>query len=167
MSGLRIDVTDILGHPAARREVAVDLALEGLGGTSARIVAPIHVALALERIPEGIVARGALDATWRAECSICLHDLEQPMRVTVDELFETHPVEGETYPIDGTEIDVEQLARDALLLELPLAPHCDTPCEPAVVPSGASLSVAAQADPGPEAGESRDPRWAALSELDL
>lgn len=167
MSGLLIDVTDLLGHPAARREVAVDLALEGLGGTSARIVSPIHVALALERIPEGIVARGALDATWRAECSICLRDLEQPMRVEVDEMFETHPVEGETYPIDGTEIDVEQLARDALLLELPLAPHCSGPCEPAVVPSRASALVAAEADPEPEAGESRDPRWAALSELDL
>ena len=167
MSGLRIDVTDLLGHPAARREVAVDLALDELGGTSARIVAPIHVALALERIPDGIVARGALDATWRAECSICLRDLEQPMRVDVDELFETDPVEGETYPIDGTEIDVEQLVRDALLLELPLAPHCATPCEPAAVPPGAALSVAREAESEPETGESRDPRWAALSELEL
>ena len=163
MSGLRIDVTDLLGHPAARREVAVDLALDGLDAASARIVAPIHVTLVLERIPDGIVARGALDTTWRAECSVCLRDLEQPMRVTVDELFENEPVEGETYPIDGAEIDVEQLARDALLLELPLAPHCETPCEPGVVPPGAALSIAPEA----ETGESRDPRWAALAELDL
>jgi uncharacterized protein len=165
MSGLRIDVTDLLAHPAARREVAVDLALDELSGTSARIVAPIHVALVLERIPDGIVARGALDTAFRAECSICLRDLEQPMRVDVDEMFETDPVEGETYPIDGTEIDVEQLARDALLLELPLAPHCDAPCRPAVVSPGVALSVAPEAKP--DTGESGDPRWAALSELDL
>jgi uncharacterized protein len=123
------------------------------------------VALVLERIPDGIVARGALDTAFRAECSICLRDLEQPMRVDVDEMFETDPVEGETYPIDGTEIDVEQLVRDALLLELPLAPHCDAPCRPAAVSPGAALSVAPEAKP--DTGESGDPRWAALSELDL
>jgi uncharacterized protein len=163
MSGLRIDVTDLLANTGARREVAIDQALDDLRGSSARIEGPIHVALVLERIPDGIVARGSMDAAWQAQCSVCLVDLEQPMHVDVDELFETDPVEGETYPIEGVELDLEQLARDALLLELPIAPHCDTDCAPAAVPEGVALTTATD----DESAEPRDPRWAALSELEL
>ena len=80
------------------------------------------------------------------------------------ELFEPHPLDGDTYPIEGHEIDLEQLVRDALLLELPLAPACDdADCAPATAPG--VLVGAADSDPaGPEP---TDPRWAALSELDL
>jgi len=163
MSGLRIDVTDLLANAGARREVTIDQVLEDLRGSSTRIEGPVHVALVLERIPDGIVARGAMDATWQAQCSVCLVDLEQPIRVEVDELFESDPVEGETYPIEGVELDLEQLARDALLLELPIAPHCAAECAPAVVPDGVALTTAADA----ESAEPRDPRWAALSDLEL
>ena len=37
------------------------------------------------------------------------------------ELYEPHPVDdGDTYPLEGHELDLEQLVRDALVLELPL-----------------------------------------------
>lgn len=172
MSGLRIDVTDLLARNGARREVTIDQALDDLHGTSARIEAPIHVDMVLERIPDGVVARGSMDATWLAQCSVCLRDLEQPMTVAVDELFEKDPIEGETYPLEGVELDLEQVARDALILELPLAPHCETPCAPAVVPPGVVLSTEPNDesdDPGDEsdAPASGDPRWSVLSELEL
>jgi uncharacterized metal-binding protein YceD (DUF177 family) len=77
------------------------------------------------------------------------------LRVHVDELFEPNPVAGETYPIEGHELDLEQLIRDAVLLELPLAPHCDSPC----TPDGLTESDGDGADV--------DPRWAALSQLQL
>ena len=153
MSGLRIDVADLLSHPGARRDVALTEELDDLGGSAARVVGPVDVAVTLERIPEGIVVRGTVAARWRAECSVCLRDLERDVVLHADELFETSPVEGETYPILGHEIDLEQLVRDTVLLELPLAPHCDVPCEPAVTSD--------------ESDEPVDPRWAALSELEL
>lgn len=168
MSGLRIDVADLLAHPAARRDVCLEQALDELAGTSARIEAPVNVRLVLERIPDGIVARGTIASKWQAECSVCLCDLERNFTVEFDELFETDPVEGATYPIEGDEIDVEQLARDALLLDLPLAPHCDAPCTPGVVPEGVVLC---DDDPNsrfdPELDEERDPRWSVLEELEL
>jgi uncharacterized protein len=153
MSGLRIDVADLLSHPGARREVVLAEELDDLGGSAARVVGPVGLAVSLERIPEGIVVRGTVTARWRAECSVCLRDLERDVVLHADELFETDPVEGETYPIVGHEIDLEQLVRDTVLLDLPLAPHCDVPCEPAVTSD--------------ESDEPVDPRWAALSELEL
>jgi uncharacterized protein len=160
MSALRIDVADLLTHPGARRPLHLEASVEGLGTRVARIVEPIRLDLVLERVPDGIVARGELRARWEGECSACLRELSADLGVGVAELFESHPLEGDdTYPIEGHEIDLEQLVRDALVLELPLAPLCDDgACAPATAP-GAFIGAADQ--------EPADPRWAALSELEL
>jgi len=161
MSALRIDVADLLTHPGARRPVHLEAAVEGLGTKVARIAEPVRLDLVLERVPDGIVARGELHARWEGECGTCLRELSADLAVGVAELFEHHPLEGDdTYPIEGHEIDLEQLVRDALVLELPLAPVCDDrDCAPADTPGvliGATDTEAAA-----------DPRWAALSELEL
>jgi len=158
MSGLRIDVADLLAHPGTRRDVRVSAPLEGLAGSAARVTEPVDLAVTLERIPDGIVVRGTVQTRWQGQCSYCLTELDEPIELHFDELFETDPVEGETYPIEGHEIDLEQLARDTVLLELPLAPHCATPCvsdTPEIETEGSAPSDLA------------DPRWAALSELEI
>jgi len=154
MSGFRIDVADLLAHPGARREVTLTAPVADLVGTSARADGPVQIDLTLDRISEGIVARGLVSTDWQADCSLCLNEVSRRLEVHVDELFEPNPVDGETYPIEGHEIDLEQLVRDAVLLELPLAPHCDPPCT-IVLP-----------DQDDEDGPT-DPRWAVLSELEL
>ncbi len=158
MSGFRIDVADLLAHAGARRDVTVSEVVEGLGATAAAVTGPVTVVAHLERIPDGIVVRADLEATWQGQCSYCLGDLEETLHLHADEMFEAVPLEGETYPIEGHEIDLEQLVRDAVLLELPLAPHCEEPCRP-------------EADPAAPSDDSTDtpsdPRWAALSELEI
>lgn len=164
MSALRIDVADLLTHPGARRPVHLEAAVADLGTTVARIVEPVRLDLVLERVPDGIVARGELHARWEGECSSCLRELAADLDVGVGELFEPHPLDEDTYPIEGHEIDLEQLVRDALVLELPLAPACDdADCTPATAPG----VLVGAADSDPSGPEPTDPRWAALSELDL
>lgn len=159
ITALRIDVADLLVQPAARRGLHLEVPVEGLAGSAAWVPddEPVVLDLVLERVPEGIVSRGTITAHWQAECSICLAELDEDLTVTVNELFEPEPVEGETYPLEGHELDLEQLVRDAILLELPLAPTCDSvgrgPC---------STELAAAHEPPPP-----DPRWSVLSELDL
>lgn len=156
---LRIDVADLLTHPAARRALHLEVPVDALAGSAARVPddEPVVLDLVLERVPEGIVVRGTVRAVWRGSCGVCLTDLEHTVSPEVAELFEPEPVEGDTYPLEGHEIDLEQLVRDVVLLELPLAPTCETTgraaCTPDVVPDREA--------PPP------DPRWAALSELDL
>lgn len=158
MSGFRIDVADLLARAGARRDVTVAETVEGLGTTAAAVTGPVTVVAHLERIPDGIVVRADVEATWRGRCSYCLGDLRETLHLHADELFEAAPLEGETYPIEGHEIDLEQLVRDAVLLELPLAPRCAEPCR-------------AEADPAEPTDDSTDapsdPRWAALSELEI
>ncbi len=172
MSALRIDVADLLHHPGARRPLHLEAAIAGLGGNVARIEEPVRLDLVLERVPDGIVARGTVHARWEAECSTCLRDLAADLDVGVGELYEHHPVDGETYPIEGETIDLEQLVRDAVLLELPLAPTCAStggePCRPTGAPGVMIGDDDLQAvEPDELDNAPADPRWAALSELEL
>ncbi len=154
MSRFRIDVADLVHHPRARRTVRLTEPVEDLAGSGAAVPDAVAVVVDLERISEGIVVRGTVSATWRGDCARCLTPVSQPLELHVDELFEPDPVPGETYPLEGHELDLEQLVRDAVLLELPLAPRCDPPCP---------LPHHAVDDAEPDV----DPRWRALSELDI
>jgi uncharacterized protein len=163
MSDLRTDVADLLAHAGSRRPLVREAVVDDLRGSAARVEGPVTLDLVLERVPEGVVARGRIGARWAGECGVCLSDLGGDLTVAVSELYEDHPVDGETYPLSGHVIDLEQLVRDAVLLELPLAPSCAStgapPCRPAV-----NLEV-----DDDDAGDSEpvDPRWAVLSELEL
>lgn len=74
---------------------------------------------------------------------------------TVDEEDE------ETYPLRGEMLDLQPLVRDALLLELPLAPLCSEDCKGLCPNCGADLND------GPCSCDTRpaDPRWSVLDSL--
>ncbi len=165
MNELRIDVADLLAHPAARRALRADLAVDGLGTPVAVIGGPVALDLVLERVPEGIVARGTVTAGYEGQCSNCLRPIAGTVEVEVSELFEDHPVDGETYPIEGHVIDLEQLLRDTLVLELPLAPTCADGDAECVADPDTQFTGAAADEEGDDAPA--DPRWAALSQLEL
>jgi uncharacterized protein len=166
MTPLRIDVADLLHHPGARRPLRLVAPVSDLGGSAACVREPVVIDLVLERVSDGIVVRGTVQAHWEAECSLCLGDLGATLEVPVGELFEPAPVVGETYPIEGHEIDLELLVRDAVVLELPLAPTCESTGVGTCVPS-MSAAYANAGDAEPDTDTPADPRWAALSELDL
>ena len=121
---LRIPLAAALRHPGNARPVVAAAQLADLSGVAAEVTpgSPVAVDLMLERVPEGIVVRGTVTARWSAACSRCLEPVTGEISVHVDELFETQPLEGETYQLDDDVIDLEPMVRDALLLELPARP---------------------------------------------
>jgi uncharacterized protein len=76
-------------------------------------------------------------------------------------VFEASPVEGETFPLVGEQVDLAPMLREALALGLPLAPLCADDCA-GPAPEAHPVRV-----PDDAAGDARptDPRWAALDEL--
>jgi uncharacterized protein len=164
-TGLRIIVADLLRRPGAQRDVHIDAPLPDLAAGPVAVPpdAPVQVEATLERIPEGIVVRGEVDVVWAAECSRCLKPVRGTLAVGIDELFEPHPIDGETYLLDHDCIDLDQVVRDAVLLELPPAPHCRDECLGLCPTCGADRNDAAcgcvEADD--------DPRWASLRSLEL
>ena len=162
----RIPVTSLLRRPGASREVQVEGALADIRGPGAEVGDDerISVDLTLERVSEGIVVRGPVRTRWHASCSRCLAPVGGELVVDVGELYERHPLEGETYLLSEDDIvDLEPLIRDALLLELPAVPLCRPDCAGLCPHCGIDRNTSecncADAEP--------DPRWAALRSLDL
>jgi uncharacterized protein len=124
--------------------------------------APIEVDATLESIDGAVTVTGTVQVPWTAECRRCLEPVEGVATVELREVFEVRPIEGETYPIEGDEVDLEPVVRDAALLNLPLTVLCRPDCEG---PAPEALPVVVEGE-GPQEPV-RDPRWAALDELRL
>jgi uncharacterized protein len=117
----------------------------------------------LERVPDGVVVRGDVHATWNAECSRCVKAITGAVHVHVDELYEPNPLAGETYGLDDDVLDLEPLARDAVRLELPVAPLCREDCAGLCPNCGVDRNETACDCAVAET----DSRWAALRSLEL
>ncbi|MGQ0823535.1 MAG: YceD family protein [Actinomycetota bacterium] len=163
VSPFRVHVADLLRRPGATRDFGVAAPIEGLDNGGAAVVGDVDVEGRLERISEGLVVRGTVSAAWEARCSRCLRDVRGALSVHVDELFEREPLAGETYQLDVDTVDVEPLARDALLLDLPTAPLCRDECAGLCAHCGVDRN---ETDCDCHIDE-LDPRWAALRSLDI
>lgn len=169
-SVLRIGVLELRRRPGTERDVTVSTPLPDLGITSARVPdgAEVVVDATLEAIEGGVTVSGTVTAPWEGECRRCLEPVTGTVEAPLSEVFEPHPTEGETYPLEGDEVDLEPVVRDAVLLGLPLAPLCREDC-PGPAPDAFPTTVEGEG-PEAEAGDEeppRDPRWAALDELRL
>lgn len=149
-------------RPGTQREVQVSTSLPGLAISSARVPegADLVVDATLEAIEGAVTLSGTLTAPWTGECRRCLDPVVGTLEVVLSEVFEPHPVEGETYPIEGDEVDLEPVVRDGILLALPLAPLCRPDCAGPAPEEFPALVDAEETDEAPP-----DPRWAALDQL--
>lgn len=162
--GLRVPLGELRRHTAKRRRWEATVRLDGLRVADTEIEADtdIDIDLELESVHNGIIAYGHVASRWTAPCNRCLETVEGAIEVDIREVFEVSPTEGESYPLGVTELDLEPMVRDALLLGLPLVATCERPDgEPCI-----DLSVpAADAEPTADDDRLADPRWAALDEL--
>lgn len=160
---LLVDVGDLLRRPGVARRLEREVVVEDLATTGARVPVGEAVALhlRLEAVNEGIVVTGSIEARWEAECSRCLEPVEGAVHLEVHELYERHPVEGETYPLVDDTVDLEPLVRDAVLVELPLLPLCADACLGLCPVCGIDRNV----ETCTCASAARNERWAALDQL--
>lgn len=154
-----VPITRILRQPGTRHPLARELYLDGLvvGDTAVVTGTPVSLDVVLEAIGDAVTVTGTVSAVARCECRRCTEEFELPLVVELQEIFEPRPTEGETYPLAGESIDVVPLARDAVLLALPLAPLCRLDCAgpaPDAFPTGPAVAEV-------------DPRWAALRDLQI
>ncbi|HUQ64067.1 MAG TPA: DUF177 domain-containing protein [Acidimicrobiales bacterium] len=161
--GLRVNVADLTRKPGARRHERVSGRFGAMKvvGTSVPAGTEVVVDAVLEWVSDGVLASGEAIAPWEGECRRCLGPVRGEARAEFRELFERRAREGETYPLRNEHIDLEPLAREALLIELPLAPLCSLDCRGLCPTCGADLNTGACDCPEPQG----DPRWQALDVL--
>ncbi len=123
--------------------------------------ASVEVDVELEAVPGAVIARGAVLASWTGACRRCLGEVGGDLRSEVVEVFQADHDPEETYPLAGHQLDLEPMARDAVLLELPQAPLCHAGCQGLCPVCGAERNEGTCECEV----EETDPRWAALDAL--
>jgi DUF177 domain-containing protein len=149
---------ELFRHPGARQHLTLAGPLPGLALSTTWLTSDDVVAdVVVEAQGEAVMLTGSVTAAWTGECRRCLETTGGEIRVELREIFEPHPTEGETYPLDRDDLDLEPVLREALALALPLAPVCREDC-PGPDPDAHPLRADDEATPA-------DPRWSALDGL--
>lgn len=139
----------------------------GLATISVPAGAPVELDVRLEAVTEGVYVSGTAYAPLTGECARCLDPTSDEVTVEIGELFaypdsvtDETTDEDELPRVRDEHVDLEQTVRDALVVDLPLAPVCRPDCPGLCVDCGEKW-----ADLPPDHGhETLDPRWAALRE---
>lgn len=158
---LLVNVAVLRRRTGNRRHLRLEAPVADIAITTARVPADADVVVdvMLEAVPEGVTATGEVSAPFVGECRRCLELVSGTVRAEVKEVFHDRPLDEETYPINSEQVDLEPLARDALLLTLPLVPLCRDDC---VGPEPEAFPVITPSDEDSISEAPLDPRWAAL-----
>lgn len=165
---------ELVRRPGTRRTVARTVPAPGgdeVIGLDGVIAVPagsdVELDLSLESVTEGVYVSGTASAQLVGECSRCLDPLSDGVEIGIGELF-AYPDSATEETTDSDEIprlvddrfDLTQTVRDAVVVDLPMAPLCREDC-----PGLCSECGERWADLAPDHGhETLDPRWAALRE---
>ena len=167
MQELTFSVAELLGHPGTYRDLRIDRPLAGVRTALAYLDEAEHVSAELraESVVEGILVSGRLSGVAHLSCARCLRAFSDQVELGICELFygpgQRPAADQDSYEVRGTDIDLEPLLRDALVLALPLHPLCAESCKGLCARCGADLN---QGSCG--CVESQvDPRWAPLEAL--
>ena len=161
-----VDIAELNRQPGVRRRFEqTGPAPESYALDSAEVVASrIGLDLWLEVAGQELIASGHVAIEWRGPCRRCLEVQDGSTVVEVREIFQHHPVDGETYPLSDDQVDLEPMIRETVLLNLPVAPLCREDCagpDPDRFPTTVETESDTVIEPLP------DPRWGALAQLKL
>ena len=161
-----IPVFDLMHRPGEMREKSLDFAVpEGFGNAviGVRKGSQMSIEARLESLHDGILVSGEVEASAEGECVRCLIDVSLPIEVEFQELFAYSVDEAFDYTVHDDHVDLEPVVRDAVVLSLPFQPVCQEDCLGLCPQCGVRLLD----NPGHEHEAPVDPRWAALSGLDV
>jgi uncharacterized protein len=137
------------------------------GGGLIRLPAggPIRLELVLEAVGQGIWLTGRAAFELVGQCARCLDPINRPAQAELQDLFlrSTRAPDGpddDSALIQDDVIDLEPLVRDAIVIDLPLAPLCYDDCAGLCASCGANLNR----EPAHRHGPAADRRWAALAD---
>lgn len=166
----RIDLRELGRRAGSMQEI--DRTVPAPGGWRVELIGvpaggEVHLHLRLESVMEGVLVTGNLDVPVTGSCARCLEPIEDTMHLDVQELYayegsttEATSEEDEVRRIEGDYLDLAPLARDTVVLNLPLAPVCTPDCAGLCVDCGQRLDDL----PADHHHEVVDARWAGLAE---
>lgn len=159
------------------REKAIDETLAAefvdLELANARVAGPVRLMAQAVKGSAGVGIAGNLTGTVEIDCDRCLEPVKRQVDIELDLEFapkqqlvgeathELHSDDMKVDALDGSEIDLGEIAREQIVLDLPQQFFCSDDCKGLCEKCGTNLNLK---DCDCEDGEI-DPRWAALKDL--
>ncbi len=161
---LVIPVKDLMHQAGEMRQLTLDTPAPEKYGEAMAVVpegSTLHLEVRLEGLHEGILLTGEARAEASAECVRCLDPFTFDLGVDFQELFAYSSSDSDSYTVVDDSLNLEDIIRDAVVLELPFQPVCQAECyglDPATGEKRTEPAAQAVAD-------EIDPRWQELSKL--
>lgn len=149
MSGF---ILDLATYPKGASQAHLESEAADLGLPIEQWPWKIHGDMTVEVSGEQVSVRGRLATVAQLECARCLRDFELPLRTPFEAYAQRSgtgrrpedeaDLERDSYMLfhDGRRLDLREQAREALLLEIPMAPHCRPECQGLCPQCGADLN---------------------------
>jgi DUF177 domain-containing protein len=144
-----LNVSDLLGRDASPRPETVSAPVDW-GTEWMHVVAepPLVADLVLHHVSGGVAVTGRVGFTTEETCMRCLDVTTTERSTAIAALFDRNADDEESYPLQGNDIDVEQMLRDEVLLSLPINHVCGDDCPGLVNSAGSDLNTGSSGDEG-------------------
>lgn len=121
---------------------APEIELDDEGGLARDLKCTVHVS----KVQQGILAEGICTAKTDLECTHCLEPFERELNGHFEELFCFKNMrendDAEQYLPETGYMDLKEIIREYLVLEIPYAPICKPDCKGLCPICGANLNTA-------------------------
>jgi uncharacterized protein len=152
----------------------LDLAFEEtLSSEALKLKSPARANLRVDKAGPEVFARGSVGTSIELQCSRCLRSFVKELDVNINVVYlpveelkgeEKHEIKDDELDIgfyQGDELDVQDLVREQILLNVPMKPLCSEACKGICPDCGADLNVSTCACERKET----DPRLEVLKKL--
>jgi uncharacterized protein len=168
---LLVNVADLRRRLGQRRNEPIEVSLDRQTVVSSSTTgAPVVGEVMIESIERGVSVFGGVRFAWEGDCRRCLEVTGGHLDVEIAEIFQIGADgDSDLLALEGDQIDLVPLVREAVVLSLPLAPLCRDDCpgpDPDRYPALTEDELVGL-DAGDDGGPGPDPRWAALDQLHL
>jgi len=158
---LRVNAVEMLRQPGAVRAIGLTIDPAAVDVAHERLAGDIAIDLELESTTDAITVGGTISAPWQAPCRRCLREVDGVAAAVVDEVYQREVTDEQAWPIDGGQLDLVPLVRQATLLELDAERLCAGDCAGLCPVCGIDRNEGSCGC----VTDVRDERWAALDGL--
>jgi uncharacterized protein len=167
-----VELADIEGS-SRRIDIELSPKLLDLEDSDLRLKSDLHVAGEIEKTSAEVIVRGSITGEGEIECSRCLQPVDQKLKIdfqanfvtpehfSLDKENEVSISDLDTDVLEGDRIEIEDIVREQILLNVPEQVFCKPDCRGLCPKCGSNRNLI---DCKCDLNET-DPRWAALKNL--
>jgi uncharacterized protein len=168
---MKVDLNSFDREKAIDETLAADTVAIDL--PNARVIGPLRLVGKSIKNATGVGIKGRLSGSIEIDCDRCLEPVDRPFDIELDLEFapkqqlegganlELHADDLKLDAIEGRDLDLAEIAREQVLLDLPHQFFCKDECKGLCAKCGTNLNLK-DCDCG---NEEIDPRWASLKDL--